>query len=184
MGRYWTEAEKATARRMASDGASLRQISEALGRSFKSVTSWAHANGVTTGNAQRWTAKEHRRAITLYQAGMTCREIGEKLGRTQQSVNARLHKDGVSSRARSGWRRVRMHGMRYALAREGFSTVEIIAILGLRCQPVSFRAWLVKYAERAGLPRHEWKRGPARFRVDVVAEKRRELGLTEREPAR
>jgi transposase len=184
MRKSWTEEEMATVRRMALEGATHRQMAEALGRSVPSVQAWCFTHAVWNGRAMAWTTREHTRAVAMYTQGLNCREIGEALGRTAQSVNARLHEFGVTSRARSGWRRTAMHGMRYALARKGYSTSEIIAILGLKCKGVSFRAWLVKYAERAGLPKPVFKRGPQRFRPELVAEMRRELGLTAGEQAR
>jgi transposase len=160
---------------MAEKGCAFPAIAERLGRSRKSVESWAHANGVSTGKGRKWTARESSQAHALYARGMTCREIGEKLGRTQQSVNARLHKDGVTARERSGWRRVTMRSTRYALAREGFASREIIAVLGLTCTPRSLLAWMADYCKRAGLPQVKWRRGPQPYRMDLIEARRAEL---------
>lgn len=182
MGTPWTMEEAATARRMAADGHGFPAIAEALGRSRKSVQSWAHANGVSTGKGQPWTAAECIRARALYRAGNTCGEVARILGRSERSVGNRLWKDGVTQRERSGSYSTTMHATRYALALEGLTAAEIIAVLGLTCAPVSLRSWMARYCESARLKR-PWHRGMragsgGRIREDVVAAKRQALGLT------
>jgi DNA-binding CsgD family transcriptional regulator len=179
-GTPWTTEEAATARRMAAEGHGFPAIAEALGRSRKSVQSWAHANGVKTGKGQPWTAREVARAHTLYRAGNTCAEVARILGRSENSVTHRLWRDDVTSQARSGWWRTDMHATRYALAREGLTAAEVIAVLGLTCAPVSLRSWMARYCAKANMPR-PWRtnRGRGRtFRAELVEIKRAALGLT------
>lgn len=177
-GVRWTEDEMATARRMASEGHGFPAIAEALGRTRKSVQSWAHANDVSTGKGQRWTAREAARARALYEAGNTCADVARILGRTEGSVTHRLWKDDVTKRSRSGWWRTDMHATRYALAREGLTADEVIAVLGLKCASVSLRSWMTRYCEKSGLPRPWAENRGRRFRAELVEAKRAALRLT------
>lgn len=177
-GTPWTEEEAATARRMAEEGHGFPAIAEALGRTRKSVHSWAHANGVKTGKFQPWTIREVTRAHALYRAGNTCAEVARILGRGVGSVTHRLWKDGISSRKRSGWWRTDMHATRYALAREGLTADEVIAVLGLTCMPATLRAWMARYCQKSGMPRPWGNNRGRRFRAELVEVKRAALGLT------
>jgi hypothetical protein len=178
MGTRWTHEEAATARRMAAEGHGFPAIAEALGRSRKSVQSWAHANGVMVGKGKRWTAREVKRAVELYQAGNTCAEVARIIGRNEGSVTHKLWKEGVTTYKRSGWWRTDRHATRYALAREGLTADEVIAVLSLPCKAVSLRHWMRKYCAKAGLPRPWHANGGRRFRAELVEVKRAALGLT------
>lgn len=180
LGKPWTYDECETLRRMLKDGHDFNAVSRALGRSYRSVTSWAAAHDVRRRNFEKWTAREVTRARELYECGYTCAEIAKRMGRTEQSVYTQLRRVGVTKRSRSGWYRVDREAMRYTIAREGWSGAEAVAILGLTMKPRSLMAWTKDYAERAGLPPVAWPRGPRPFRDEAVSARRDEIERTRR----
>lgn len=178
-GTPWTTEEAATARRMAAEGHTCQMVAARLGRSTKSVYSWAYENGVKFGRRAKWSARERTRAVELYRAGMGCKDIGRTFGRTEKAVRAVVSRMGATDRTRQGRRVIPYVGLRYALAREGWSAREIIAVLGIDICPRGLHRWILVYCERAGLPRPSWPRVP-QFREDLVEIKRAALGLTPR----
>ena len=176
-GVRWTEEEAATVRRMAADGHPGHVVAARLGRSPRSVYSWAYENDVSFGRRTKWSARERTRVVELYRAGMGCEEIGRTFGRTEKAVRAVVRKMGASDRARQGRRVIPYVGLRYALAREGFSASEVIAVLGLTIGARGLHRWIRVYCKRAGLPVPVWPRVP-QFRAELVEAKRAALRLT------
>ncbi len=175
MRRDWTSEETARLRQLAHEGLSFRQIAAVVGRTYGSVTGHAQRLEIRTGDQQRWTSREQLRAQELYRAGHTCAEVAAALGRRDGSVYALLHRKGVTTRARCGWHRVPSPALRYGVAREGWTAIEVMAILGLTCARKTFLAWITRYAERAELPAVKWPRGVRPFRHADVAARREEL---------
>jgi transposase len=173
----WTDEEREAVRRMARSGLTFKETATALGRTSQSVHQWAHRNGVKFGNDKRWTARELRRAAEMYKQGLKCRDVALKLGRSEGSVSARLHLEGVTQQSRAGWWRVHDHALRYSLGREGWSAAEVIAILDLKCTGRSLARLVKIYAIKCALPLVKWPRGGRpRFRIEAIAERRRQLG--------
>lgn len=177
MGTPWTAEEAATARRMAAAGHTCQVVAERLGRSTKSVYSWAYEHDVKFGRMTKWSARERTRAVELYRSGLGCEDIGRIFGRTEKAVRAVVRRMGASDRSRQGRRVIPYVGLRYALAREGLSASEVIAVLGLTIGARGLHRWVRVYCKRAGLPVPVWPR-VQQFRPDLVALKRQALGLT------
>jgi intein-encoded DNA endonuclease-like protein len=99
--RAWTKAEDDLAISMLKDGASLQEVADKLGRTYKAVNHRSHRKWrvQTHYRLTKWnklasvTKKELERLY--WQEELSLKEIGQMYGATGQSVRYKMHKIGI-----------------------------------------------------------------------------------------